>query len=322
MRSSAVTPLLEGTRSVLPSNVSPSARSSGDNRMEQTWTILKVLQWTSDYFRRKGLVQPRADAEVLLAHVLKTERIQLYLRYDQPLSPRELAGYREAVKRRAGREPTQYITGRQEFWSLDLEVSPAVLIPRPETELLVEIGLKLLKKRPARVLDLCTGSGAIALALASEREDLQIVATDKSVEAILVAGRNAARTGLRHRIDLLVSDLFAALKPGSARFDLIVSNPPYIGDEELAGLAPEVRMYEPEMALRGGGAQGIDVTARILEELAAYLEPGGSMLLEIGHDQEEALAVKARSLACMRAFEFHKDYSNITRILQLTKING
>lgn len=287
-------------------------------RMEEAWTILRVLHWTTDYFKRKGLAQPRADAEVLLAHVLKTERIQLYLRFDQPLGPNELAGYREAVKRRAGREPTQYITGRQEFWSLDLEVSPAVLIPRPETELLVELAQNLLPPRPATVLDLCTGSGAIALALAKEREDLRIVATDRSVDAIAVARRNAARNGLGHRIEFLAMDLFSAFQPGKARFDCILSNPPYIGDTEFSTLAPEVRDYEPMLALRGGGPEGTTTLFRILDDFCPYLEPGGSLLLEIGAGQRKALADKAHALPGHPEVTFHKDYADLTRILQIT----
>jgi release factor glutamine methyltransferase len=286
--------------------------------MQETWTILRVLRWTTDYFRRKGLSQPRADAEVLLADVLKTERLQLYLRYDQPLDPHELAAYRDAVKRRANREPTQYITGRQEFWSLDLEVSPAVLIPRPETELLVEICLKLLNKRSARVLDLCTGSGAVALALAKERGDLRIVATDRSFEAVALARRNAARNGLEYRVDFLVTDLFSGLQSGTARFDAILSNPPYIGDAEFPDLAPEVREHEPELALRGGGAEGIDLLTLILDEFDRYLEPGGALLLEIGHSQRDLLTEKACHLTGAPTFEFHKDYSDLTRILHIT----
>lgn len=289
--------------------------------MEETWTILRVLQWTADYFRRKGLTQPRADAEVLLAHVLNTERIQLYLRHDQPLGPLELARFREAVRRRATREPAQYITGRQEFWSLDLEVSPAVLIPRPETELLVELSLKLLPNRPSRVLDLCSGSGAIALALASERTDLHIVATDRSLEAIELARRNAARNGLKERVQFLVADLFEGLALARARFDVIVSNPPYVGDDELASLAPEVRDHEPMLALRGGGPDGTETLGRILDAFPAFLEPGGTLLLEIGPSQREAMEGRARLLAGSPTVEFHRDYADLTRVLHITTNN-
>ncbi len=287
--------------------------------MDETWTILRVLQWTTDYFRRKGLTQPRTDAEVLLAHVLDTERIHLYLRHDQPLASQELARFREAVRRRAGREPTQYITGRQEFWSLDLEVSPAVLIPRPETELLVEHCLKLLPQRPSRVLDLCSGSGAIALALASERNDLQLVATERSFEAVQLARRNAARNGLEKRVHFLVADLFGGLASSRAQFDVIVSNPPYVSDEEIPTLAPEVRDHEPLLALRGGGPGGIGIISRILDEFQEYLVPGGALLLEIGAGQREALADKAQGLPGRPKFTFHRDYADLPRVLQLIK---
>ncbi len=161
--------------------------------MEERWTVLKVLQWTTEYFTLKGIDQARASAEVLLAHVLGVERIQLYLNFDRPLAADELASYRALIRRRAAREPTQYIIGKQEFWSLEFEVTPAVLIPRPETELLVEKALALTRDTSKRVLDLGTGSGAIAIALAHECPNLRVVATDSSCAALLVARRNAAR---------------------------------------------------------------------------------------------------------------------------------
>ena len=168
--------------------------------MEETWTILKVLQWTSGYFSRHGIEQPRANAEVLLAHVLGKERIELYLHFDQPLSTLELTRYRQAIKRRAAREPAQYITQKQEFWSLEFEVNPSVLIPRPETELLVEMALEFLGNTRQKVLDLGTGSGAIAVAMAMERPAADIVATDASCDALQVAKRNAIRHGVSDRI--------------------------------------------------------------------------------------------------------------------------
>jgi release factor glutamine methyltransferase len=195
------------------------------------------------------------------------------------------------------------------------------LIPRPETELLVELCLGLLDDRPSRVLDLCCGSGAIALALASERDDLQIVATDKSIEAIALAKSNAARNGLQQRIEFLATDLFSGLCPSRPGFDVIVSNPPYVGDNEIHWLAPEVREHEPLLALRGGGPDGIGTLIRILDEFQGFLKPGGTLLLEIGHKQREALTEKARLLAGSPAFEFHKDYSELTRVLRVTTHN-
>ncbi len=179
--------------------------------MEEQWTVLKVLQWTTEYFRDKGFEQPRADAEVLLAYVLGMERVQLYLNYDKPLSREELARFRGLVRRRAAYEPAQYITGKQEFWSLDFEVTPAVLIPRPETEMLVEKALEIAGNKPSFVLDLGTGSGAIAVALAHERSRIRVIAADKSWPAIEVARKNALRNGVAERICFVAMDLFEAI---------------------------------------------------------------------------------------------------------------
>ena len=287
--------------------------------MEESWTILAVLQWTAGYFARKGIEQARANAEVLLAHILGVERIQLYLRYDQPLSPEELARFRRAVQRRSTREPAQYITGKQEFWSLDFEVNSAVLIPRPETELLVEKALELLPSSPSKVLDLCTGSGAIAVALASERSDLRIFATDRSPEALVVAKRNAVRHGVQDRIHFAAADLFNGLSPGQPPFDLIVSNPPYIGDVEMPGLAPEILQYEPQAALRGGGPLGLDIIGKILDAMPSYLRPGGTLLVEIGQGQAGPLREMLDGKPPLEVVEFIKDYSGILRILYLRR---
>jgi len=314
--------------------------------MEETWTILKVLQWTTGYFSRKGIDQPRANAEVLLAHALGLERIQLYLRHDQPLSPVELARYRQLVQRRAAREPTQYITGKQEFWSLELDVTPAVLIPRPETEVLVEAALEVLGSESARVLDLGTGSGAIAIAIAHECPNVQVVATDRSPEALAVAMRNVRKHGFKDRIALAAVAYFDAFTSLFPPFDLIVSNPPYIGENEFSDLAPEVSRFEPSTALLGGGAKGLDAIRRILMDTPDFLKPGGTLLLEIGQGQADLLEPELRRI--MRAdagggmqdaecdlpkpepnritwvasFSFIKDYSGILRIARVTKTAG
>jgi release factor glutamine methyltransferase len=292
--------------------------------MEEPWTILKLIQWTTQYFGRKGIAQPRTDAEVLLAHVLKTERIQLYLHYDQPLQPRELTQYREAVRRRAAREPVQYITGRQEFWSLELEVTPAVLIPRPETEILVEKALALLDQRGAVapwVLDLGTGSGAIAIALTHERPTLRVIATDVCMTALAVARRNAERHGVAERVQLAAMDLGSALSPARASFDVIVSNPPYIASSELPGLAAEIRNFEPRNALEGG-SQGLAVIHRIVDQAHVHLRPSGSLLVEIG--QEQAAPLKEQLVANRHydGVEFFDDYAGIQRVLHLWRSPG
>ena len=292
--------------------------------MEDPWTILKVIQWTTEYLRGKGFTQPRADAEVLLAHVLGKERVQLYLSFDKPLAGEELARYRSFLRRRAAHEPTQYITGKQEFWSLDFEVTPAVLIPRPETEVIVEKALEIAGEKPALVLDLGTGSGAISVALAHEREGIRVVAADKSWPAIEVARRNALRNGVAGRIFFMVMDLFEALD-ARPLFDIIVSNPPYVSDAEFLDLAPEIANYEPPVALRGGGNQGLATIKRILEQFEAHLKPHGALLMEIGLGQAEILEAVIPGHWAGR-FEFIKDYSGIRRVLRVmgegVKSNG
>lgn len=288
--------------------------------MEEKWTILKVLQWTAEYFSTKGFEQPRADAEVLLSHVLGMERIRLYLNYDRPLSPEELARFRSLIRRRAAFEPAQYIIGKQEFWSLPFEVTPSVLIPRPETEVLVEKALDLIGRSPSLVLDLGTGSGAIAVALAHERPDVRVIAADKSYSALCVAKRNAARNGVSERISFVGMDLFTALRPQS-QFDLIVSNPPYISDAEFLDLAPEIANYEPHSALRGGGKRGLGLIRKILEQFHAYLKPNGSLLVEIGQGQAQILEEDFPAIYAGK-FCFLEDYSGIKRVLHVVKTEG
>ncbi|MEN6441806.1 MAG: peptide chain release factor N(5)-glutamine methyltransferase [Syntrophobacter sp.] len=279
--------------------------------MEEKWTILKVLQWTAGYFGGKGIEQPRADAEVLLAHLLGVERIQLYLNYDKPLAPEELARFREFVRRRAASEPTQYILGKQEFWSLEFEVTPDVLIPRPETEIIVEKVLELAADRSMLVLDIGTGSGAIAVTLAHESPRMSLIASDRSLAALEVARRNAVRHSVAERVRFVQMDLMQALLP-NRQFDFIVSNPPYIAESEFLDLAPEIANYEPHSALRGGGRQGLDLVRGILREFRDFLKPGGSLLIEIGQGQAEILERELTS-----RHEFIKDYADIKRVLHV-----
>jgi len=288
--------------------------------MEGQWTVLKVLQWTTEYFRDKGFEQPRADAEVLLAHTLGMGRVQLYLNHDKPLSPEELARFRGFIRRRASYEPAQYIIGKMEFWSLDFEVTPSVLIPRPETEVLVEKALEISGDKPGFVLDLGTGSGAIAVALAHERRGIRVIAADKSKAAIEIARRNAERNTVADRVFFVVTDLFNAFE-SRPLFDLIVSNPPYVSDAELLDLAPEIANYEPRSALRGGGRSGLAVIQKILEGFHAHLKPNGSLLVEIGRGQAEILEQGILADWTGR-FEFIEDYSGIRRVLHISGIGG
>ena len=290
--------------------------------MEESWTILRLIQWTTQYFSSKGIEQPRAGAELLLAHALGMERLQLYLNYDQPLKPEELTRYRETVLRRAAREPAQYITGRQEFWSLEFEVNPAVLIPRPETEILVEKALSLLagiQDRSPLILELGTGSGAIAVALAHEHASLQLVAGDISAAALVVARRNARRHLVDSRIHFVAMDLCRALASAPV-FDLLVSNPPYIADADFFQLAPEISRYEPAAALRGG-PQGLTPIRDIIANAHQYLRPQASLLLEIGQGQSTILAEEFAHPLHYEPVRFYPDYSGIMRVLELRKRN-
>lgn len=247
-----------------------------------TWTTLSVLSWTASRFAERGLSSARLDAEVLLAHVLQTSRVALYTGFDKPLQEPELASYRELIKRRLAGEPVAYLVGEQEFWSLPLAVDARVLIPRRDTEALVEAGKRAGGRR---VADVATGSGAVAIALAKELPEATFVATDLSEDALAVARANVARHGLDARVELRAGDLVQPLAGES--FDLIVSNPPYVRTGELAGLAPEVRR-EPRRAL-DGGLDGLDVLRRLIPAARDRLTDGGTLAVEHGFDQGPAV---------------------------------
>jgi release factor glutamine methyltransferase len=264
----------------------------------RSWTVRDVLDWTRERFQRAGLATARLDAEVLLALVLGCARIDLYASaLERPLDAGERDRFRDLVRRRLDHEPVAYISGTREFWSLSLRVDRRVLIPRPETETLVEQALaRLPADGPAVVCDVGTGSGAIALALLSERPLLRAVATDVSAGALALAAANAAAlhdaaAPLAARLELRAGDLFATLGDGE-RFDLIVSNPPYVPAAELPALMADVRDHEPHVAL-DGGADGLDVVRRLVAGAPAHLVPGGALLVEIGAGQLAAAAALA-----------------------------
>lgn len=254
--------------------------------MAETWTILKVLQWTTVRFGEKGISSARLDAEVLLAHVLGVTRVGLYMAYDQPMEGPELLRFRELIHRRLAGEPVAYLVGEQEFWSLAIKVDRRVLIPRPDTEALVEVGLRVARSgRLSRIADVATGSGAVAIALAKEVPEAVMVATDASAEALAVARANVERHGLGHRVELHQGDLLAPLV---ATFDLIVSNPPYVRSAELDTLAAEVKC-EPRQAL-DGGCDGLAILRRLIPDARARLVLGGTLAVEHGHDQGQRVA--------------------------------
>ena len=254
---------------------------------EPSWTVRRVLGWTTQHFEKLGLDSPRLTAELLLAHVLHTSRVRLYTDLDRPLEAGELAAYRGLIARRAAGEPTSYLTGTREFYGRTFAVDPRVLVPRPETELLVEAVLQAVPRdAEIRVLDLCTGSGCVGITLALERPRARVLATDTSPGAVEVARANAAALGPADRFEARLGDLLAPVE-GEPPFDVVVANPPYVPTGELPTLSPEVRR-EPPLAL-DGGADGLDVVRRIAEEAPRRLVPGGLLALEIGDGQGPAV---------------------------------
>ena len=278
-----------------------------------SWTILEVLQWTTARFQERGMGSPRLDAELLAAHAFGLSRVQLYTQFDRPLLPPELAALRELVKRRQAGEPVAYLTGRKEFWSLDLAVDKRVLIPRPDTETTVEEALERLKERtaeePPRLADVGTGSGAIALALAKNHPQALVFACDVSPDALAVARANAERLGLA--VTFLEGNLAEPLR-ALGRFDLIVANLPYVRAGDIPGLAPEVRS-EPWLAL-DGGEDGLHLVRTLVAMAPEVLAPGGALVLEIGEGQAAATAELCRA-AGLNDVRVRADLGGIDRVV-------
>lgn len=278
----------------------------------RAWRLLDILENTSRFFAAKGLENARLQAELLLAAVLGVKRLDLYLQFDRPLHPSEVDRYREYVRQRLRRVPVQYITGVVAFRHLELAVTPAVLIPRPETEVLVEVALELLPEG-GRVLDLCCGSGAVALSLAQEAAAAEVVAADVSAAALEAAKANGQRCGLAGRVEWHCGDLFAPLC-GTEPFDLVAANPPYVRRGDLAQLAPEVRDYEPHLAL-DGGEDGLAYHRRIAQEAADFMRPGGYLLLEVGDGQSAAVADLLTRSDRLTEVQIRPDLNQIPRVV-------
>lgn len=286
------------------------------------WTIGKILKWTEGYFQQAGLESPRLDAEVLLSHVLKKERIFLYVHFDQPMEAAELAAYKECIRRRVQRQPVAYITGHKEFMGLDFKVTPATLIPRPDTEILVEAVLQRLKAGAgadgSRIADIGTGSGAICLSLLNYLPQLRGIAVDISAEALAVAEENARALGLEERLELQQGDMLAPLQEAGVELAAIVSNPPYIPRGDIAGLEPDVRDFEPSGAL-DGGEDGLDFYRRLLSYGAALLLPEGFLAMETGIHQAQQLKLLAEKLPQWGRCEIIRDLAGIERVVVLWK---
>lgn len=286
----------------------------------EPWTVLGLIRWSGGYLDSKGVERGRLDAEHLLAHVLGVDRLRLYLDYDRPLLPEELERFRPMLLRRSRREPLQYIVRRAAFRELELEVGPGVLIPRPETEELVERVLewaRSLGRTDLTGLDVGTGSGAIALSLAREGPFAEVVATDASEEAIEVAGRNARACGVAERVSLRRGSLFEPMAEGET-FDVVVSNPPYVAEADLAGLEPEVREWEPRPAL-AAGPDGLAVLTPLVRGAGRHLRPGGLLAVEVSPEQAETVAALGESTGEYEEIHVRRDLAGRQRIVTLSR---
>jgi release factor glutamine methyltransferase len=277
------------------------------------WTIQSVLRWATDDFRGRGLESPRLDAELLLAHALGVPRLRLIVDGLRPLTSDELSRFRALVVRRRQYEPVAYLLGEREFYGRPFRVDSRVLIPRPDTETLVAVALRRCQARNLFVetLELCTGSGCVAISLAKELPTARITATDLSKDALRVARANLLTLGA-YNIELRHGDLFAAVTRG-ASFDLVVANPPYIPAGELPTLAPDIQNHEPRLAL-DGGTDGLVLVRRIVDEARAFLRPGGLLALEIGAGQADDV-LRHFAEHGYRSLEVEKDYGGIGRVV-------
>ena len=280
--------------------------------MQELWTIGRILKWTEQYFKEKGIESPRLDAEVLLSHILGRERIYLYVHFDEPLEPAELARYREAIKQRVQRVPVAYIIGEKEFMGLTFKVTEDTLVPRPDTEILVQAAIERLRARgdAPRFADIGTGTGAICLSVLHFLPKAQADTVDISPAARAIAEENAAALEVADRVTFHTGDLLAPL--AGQCYDAILSNPPYIPDGDIAALAPEVRLKEPHTAL-AGGKDGLDFYRRLMANAPALLKDGGFLAVEVGIHQ--AAPVAALAVPSFSRTEILKDYAGIERVV-------
>jgi release factor glutamine methyltransferase len=278
---------------------------------QQVWTIEAVVKWATDDFRARAIENPRLDAEVLLAHALGSTRMQLILDSKRPLAPPELARFRDLVKRRRAHEPVAYLLGHREFYGRDFRVDARVLVPRPDTETLVDVALARTRacSMSMRALDLCTGSGCVAISLARERPTASVAAVDVSGDALSVARENAARLGA-YNIAFYEGDLFAPI--AQSRFDVITANPPYIPSAEIPTLMSDVRDFEPRLALDGGD-DGLALVRTIVEQAPNHLAAGGVLAIEVGVG--EAPTVRDLFARAFDEIEVARDYARIERVV-------
>lgn len=292
--------------------------------LKERWTVLRVLEWTQKHLREKGIPKSRLESELLLSHTLGCDRVGLYLNYDMILSPGELKRFRGVLERRIGGEPLQYITGYQEFWSIRFKVSPAVLIPRPDTEILVEEALRLIDLegwQEPKIVEVGTGCGAIAISIARSVFSAKVMATEVSWEAIALARENAIAQNVGSRICFVQGDMMSFVKLGmEGIFDLIISNPPYIKTADIGTLQPEIREFEPRKAI-DGGPEGLDFYKRLFGDASPWLRKGGWLIIEIGADQGTDVLRLTEQMGGFKHTRIVPDYSGRSRAVIAQK-NG
>lgn len=282
--------------------------------MSDEWTVRRIIDWTTAHLKKHGSETPRLDTEILLAHARGCRRIELYTRFDDVLTESERATMRDLVRRRAQSEPVAYLVGHREFFGLDFRVTPAVLIPRPDTETLVVELLDVAKSVPSpRILDVGTGSGCIAVAAAVNNVAAQVTATDSSEAALSIARENAESHRVLDRIRFLSGDLFGPV--GSDRFDVVASNPPYIADHEKETLQNDVRKYEPHTALFAGPS-GLEILFRLVEQAPSHLVPGGALMVEISPEQASAVVERMESSGAYSGIRVVKDLPGQARVVR------
>ena len=288
------------------------------------WTILRLLNWAASYFKSHDIDNPKSTAEILLSHALRLQRIDLYLQHDRPLNRDELTAFKQLVQRRRNFEPVAYIVGNKEFWSLPLAVTVDVLIPRPDTECLVETALGIMDKEPVdlplRILDLGTGSGAIILSLASHCKGHVYYASDISEKATALAKANALENGLAH-VHFFTGDWLKPLRTSTKPFDLIVSNPPYIPSDEIPHLQAEIHRYEPLLAL-DAGRDGLQCLRHLVQNGWSYLKPGGHLVMEIGYNQKDSVTALGMAAGQYEAITVQKDYGGNDRVICMKRRVG
>ncbi|MGA2171416.1 MAG: peptide chain release factor N(5)-glutamine methyltransferase [Sedimentisphaerales bacterium] len=283
----------------------------------ETWTIQKLLNWVTEYLKTKEIDSPRLSAELLLSHVLGLKRIELYTQFNKVVEQDKLSELRGLVKRAGEHEPIAYLTGKREFYSIEFEITKDCLIPRPETELLVERAIEFLRTRDGNqyVCDLCTGCACVAVAIAKNLANCKIVATDISDATLEIAERNITRHGLTNRIQLLRGDLFEPIVPGlgPAKFDLIVCNPPYVSEPEFEKLPKNVRDFEPRVAL-AAGHDGLDIIKKIITAAETFLKPSAALMLEIGNEQGPAVRKLLDNTGRFDVVTVEKDHQKLDRL--------